>query len=366
MEFNIALNTIVYIMIFIFPGIIFRKFYYIREYSKEFDKGNLFERFVWTIFSSVMMLCITFLGYNFVIDTWQKELLPHISYHTIQKIHQEISDNSLPNDIAKEIYIDFAYLMFGIYLLSAMTGFVFYLLTRDPALKRIGLFKKINYWEDLVRGLHYKNNDDRLMYGYTMVDVLIDTGSDSKLYSGYLENYYINHNDNHLQTITLSNVKRYKKDDDGKVKIKDIPGDHFIIEKERILNLNFTYIFQKKDKSSWYKSVYTIINFFCLLAFISLTVSLFFSSINIYTSTILRGIVFFVCGSVLIIVGNNMLKKVVSRQFSTLQWTHLWIIIMFSAPYLWIFNFFEWYWILLGEFLFLFIIAIFQKDKTEK
>ena len=46
MEFNIALNTIVYLMVFIFPGMIFRKFYYIREYSKEFDKGNLFERSV--------------------------------------------------------------------------------------------------------------------------------------------------------------------------------------------------------------------------------------------------------------------------------------------------------------------------------
>ena len=90
MEFNIALNTIVYITIFIFPGIIFRKFYYIREYSKEFDKGNLFERFVGTIFASVIILCISFLGYNFIIDTLQKELLPHISYNTIQDIHQNI------------------------------------------------------------------------------------------------------------------------------------------------------------------------------------------------------------------------------------------------------------------------------------
>lgn len=366
MEFNIALNTIVYIMIFIFPGIIFRKFYYIREYSKEFDKGNLFERFVWTIFSSVMMLCIAFLGYNFIINTWQKELLPHISYSTIQKIHQEISDNSLPNDIAKETYIDFAYLMFGIYLLSAMIGFVCYLLAKYPLLRRIGLFKKINYWEDLARGLYHKNDNDKLMYAYTLVDVLIDTGGESRLYSGQLENYYISHNDNHLQTITLSNAKRYKKCDEGKVEIKDIPGDHFIIEKERILNLNFTYIFQKKDKSPWYRSIYTAINLLCILSFISLIISLFFSSINIYISTILRKFVFVVCGSVLIIAGNNILKKIISEQFSMLKWTHLWIVIMFSGPYLWIFNYFEWYWVLSGEFLFLFTIAIFQKDKTEK
>lgn len=365
MEFNIALNTIVYITIFIFPGIIFRKFYYIREYSKEFDKGNLFERFVGTIFASVIILCISFLGYNFIIDTLQKELLPHISYNTIQDIHQKISDNSLPSDIAKETYIDFAYLMLSIYLLSATIGLICYFLTRHPILKRIGLFKKINYWEDLVRGLYYKNEDDKLMYIHTEVDVLIDTGTENKLYSGKLENYYINHNDNHLQTITLSNVKRYKKDKNKKVEIKEIPGDHFIIEKERILNLNFRYIFEKKDNSSLYISLYTIIDLLCLLAIPSLIISLYFSSVNIYTSTILRKIAFVLCGFVLVIAGNDILKKIISKQFSTLQWIHLWIIIIFSMPYLWVFNYFEWYCILSGEFIFLFIIALFQKDKTK-
>ena len=43
MEINLALNTIIYIMIFIVPGILFRNYFYSREYSKEFYFGNLFE-----------------------------------------------------------------------------------------------------------------------------------------------------------------------------------------------------------------------------------------------------------------------------------------------------------------------------------
>lgn len=361
MEFNIALNTIVYITIFIFPGIIFRKFYYIREYSKEFDKGNLFERFVGTIFASVIILYISFLGYNFIIDTLQKELLPHISYNTIQDIHQKISDNSLPSDIAKETYIDFAYLILSIYLLSATIGLICYFLTRHPILKRIGLFKKINYWEDLVKGLYYKNEDDKLMYIHTEVDVLIDTGTENKLYSGKLENYYINHNDNHLQTITLSNVKRYKKDKNKKVEIKEIPGDHFIIEKERILNLNFRYIFEKKDNSSLYISLYTIIDLLCLLAIPSLIISLSFSSVNIYTSTILRKIAYTIFGSILILIINKFLKIAISWQWSSWKREHSWILIISIIPFLWIFNILDWKIIFSIEILSILFFSFFVK-----
>ena len=100
MEFNIALNTIVYLVVFIFPGIIFRKFYYIREYSKEFDKGNLFERSVFTVLTSVIILALSYLIYTILVDFLGQDHVPYISYETIRGIHQQISTNQLPNEIS--------------------------------------------------------------------------------------------------------------------------------------------------------------------------------------------------------------------------------------------------------------------------
>ena len=97
MEFNIALNTIVYLMIFLFPGVIFRKFLFIREYSKEFDKGNLFERFIWTILTSIAILITTFSIFLFLKNILQLDLLPSISYKTIWNTFNDLSNNKLPN-----------------------------------------------------------------------------------------------------------------------------------------------------------------------------------------------------------------------------------------------------------------------------
>lgn len=44
MDINIALSTIVYISIFLFPGILFRKFLFIGVDNKQFYTGHLFER----------------------------------------------------------------------------------------------------------------------------------------------------------------------------------------------------------------------------------------------------------------------------------------------------------------------------------
>ena len=371
MEFNIALNTIVYITIFIFPGIIFRKFYYIREYSKEFDKGNLFERFIWTIFASVMILISSFLIYTFIVDIWRKEPLPYLSYDSIKSIHQEISNNSLPENIEnKDTYRDFSLLMLSIYLLSGIMGFVWYLLTKSPILKRMGLFKKMNYWEDLVKGVHYKNEDDTLMHSYTLVDVLIDTGTNNKLYSGELKDYYINHIDNQLQTIVLSQVQRYKKEEQKQengefpcvITIKkDIPGHYFIIEKNKILNLNFTYVYQKKDQSTIYGYIYNFIRIISIGLFISLITSLFFNTIHAYTYNILRIITYTIFGSILILIINKFLKIAISWQWSSWKREYSWILIISIIPFLWIFNILDWKIIFSIEILSILFFSFFVK-----
>lgn len=368
MEFNIALNTIVYLMIFLFPGVIFRKFLFIREYSKEFDKGNLFERFIWTILTSIAILIATFSIFVFLKNILQLDLLPSISYKTIWNIFNDLSNNKLPDPNIKlpikdkDVYKHFFLLMISIYTLSIILGIISYLVTRTTFVKSIGILKYLNYWQDLVKGTYNSNIDDTLTYAYTTADVLTEQNDTTKLYSGRVINYYLDLQTNQLQTIVLSDAKRYKKFDDGSFEIKSIPGHNFIIEKERILNINFTYIYERKDENKVYKWIYRTVNIIFILLFIGVISTMFFSNIYIYTSTFLRKSVFVICGVLLILILNNNVKKVLSGQWSTLKTTNIYFFISFLIPYIWLFNFLNWYWVLIIEFCVLFLTSVFLPE----
>ncbi|MDC8102511.1 hypothetical protein [Chryseobacterium rhizosphaerae] len=368
MEFNIALNTIVYLMIFLFPGIIFRKFLFIREYSKEFDKGNLFERFIWTILTSIIILLATFSIFLFLKNILNLDLLPSISYKTIWDTFNDLSNNKLPDPDKKfsiqdkDVYKHFFLLMISIYILSIILGIITYLVTRTTFVKSIGVLKYLNYWQDLVKGTYNSNNDDTLTYAYTTADVLTEQNDTTKLYSGRVINYYLDLQTNQLQTIVLSDAKRYKKLDDGGFEIKSIPGHNFIIEKERILNINFTYIYESKDENKVYKWIYRIVNTIFILLFIGVISTMFFSNIYIYTSTFLRKSVFVICGVLLILILNKNVKKVLSGQWSTLKTTNIYFFISFLLPYIWLFNFLKWYWVLSLEFVFLILMSFLLPD----
>ncbi|MHA3047894.1 hypothetical protein JSO59_011145 [Riemerella anatipestifer] len=151
MEINIALNTVVYVMIFMFPGIIFRKFYYTREYSKEFDKGNLFERTLITVLLSVVILALSAFVFTLIREILGYSLLPHISYDTIRDLNNTvISSNELPDPNLTpdfdNIILDFFKMILGIYFLSILFGFVAYFLSSSRIIKSSGVFKYKNYW----------------------------------------------------------------------------------------------------------------------------------------------------------------------------------------------------------------------------
>ena len=373
MEFNIALNTIVYLMIFLFPGIIFRKFLFIREYSKEFDKGNLFERFIWTILTSIGILIVTFSIFLILKNILNLDLLTSISYKTIWNTFNDLSNNKLPNPNEKlplkdrDVYKHFFFLMVSIYFLSAILGMISYWITRTTFVKSIGILKYLNYWQDLVKGTFISNNDDTLTYAYTTADVLTEQNDTTKLYSGRVINYYLDIQTNQLQTIVLSDTKRYKRLNDGSYEIKNIPGHNFIIEKERILNINFTYIYESKDENKVYKWIYRIVNIIFTLLFIGVISTMFFSNIYIYTSTFLRKSAFVICGVLLILLLNNIVKKVLSGQWSTFKATNLYYLIFFLIPYIWLFNFLNWYWVLSIEFGVLILIsALLPENQTKR
>ncbi len=362
MPFSFALNTIVYVMIFLFPGIIFRKFLFYGKDAKQFDSGNLLERFLWILLSSIFTIIVSSFLFFFIGNILEFKLLDSISYSSVRDILVPLSDNKFPSEeIISENYIDFSILILAIYVLSFALGIIFRKLNN-----LFGFIPYKNYWHKVLENnKKYKNSQD-LEFGYVQADVLVETNKDTVLYSGRVEDYYLKE-DYNLQTIVLSGVVRYKKsiNDQGKeeVKIKNVPGNHFAINYERVVNLNFNYIYNKKQQRKHFIIALNIIQIF------SLSVIILFpftdGSLN-YTPTVIRKITFIFCGLMVGSVIFDMVRKIIQKEKNIKFKENIYFFIFFIIPFFWIFNFIAWYWVIIIPFALTFLSALFTPKNTQK
>lgn len=205
MEFNLALNTVIYITIFIVPGILFRSFFYRNEFSKEFYFGNLFERFIWTLFFSVLMLLACY-GFFFVVfEYFGYDLIPEVSYDTIKDIHSSLhnkEDITLPSEKKfKTQAPNILTLVATLYGISIVLGIV----SHQVAIW--SNFNFYNYWHSLMKGKQEKA-EPNMVYDRTIADVLTNIQGENVLYRGEIKKYYLSKNDTNLETIVLQGVQK--------------------------------------------------------------------------------------------------------------------------------------------------------------
>jgi membrane protein len=239
MEFNLALNTVIYIMIFIVPGFLFRSFFYRNEFAKEFYFGNLFERFIWTLFFSVLMLIACYLLITLL--TWLGiDPIPQISYETIKDIHNSIhqeTDVNLPDKNTIETKgFSFLMLCMFLYLTPIFLGLICH---------RIAVsfnYNFYNYWYALLNGKK-DTPPEGFKYDHTLAYILT---RENVLYQGEYKHHHLSKSDNDLETVILKEVR---KKESGKA-FKAIPGHNFCVHKDDILNINLTYIYEEY-KSQW-------------------------------------------------------------------------------------------------------------------
>lgn len=241
MEINLALNTIIYIMIFIVPGILFRNSFYSREFSKEFYFGNLFERFVWTLFFGVLML-ITCYFFIYLFSWSGVNLISEISYDTIKEVYENLhnvqSDITFPDKKTFDQKSgDFFIIIFILYTISVLLGFI---------CNRIAIafnFKFYNYWHALFRG-RLNKAPKGFKYIYTEIDILT---TDQIIYTGKIKNYHLSKNDTNIETIVIENTSKKKMGRNSTPYSfgKSIEGDNFCIHKDQIQNMNLNYVYEK-------------------------------------------------------------------------------------------------------------------------
>ena len=76
--------------------------------------------------------------------------------------------------------------------------------------------------------------------------------------------------------------------------------------------------------------------------------------------------IFILCAGILILLIQELFKLLISKQWSKFELVHLYVFILFTVPFLWIYNFFSWYIVLSILFGFLIIVSIIVSAFSEE
>lgn len=265
MEVAFAFNTIVYLMIFIFPGFIFRKFYFRANLHNQNDTNSI-EKILWMLVTSITCLCLSYgLLYllRLVMDT---SVLPTVSYEHCRQIFLALDKEVIPDVQKIGVHVsDYLWFFVGLYTISSALGHSSYSLIKVTGLDhKFPVLATNNYF-------HYLANTpkDHPLGNYqnvvTSIDLKLQYGDKEELICGDLHSYHLD--GNKLHCVVLAKASRYlkfkiadtteiqseiesgsnefqeyKSYGDTIIYKKRIPGDYFTVFAENIMNINFTFV----------------------------------------------------------------------------------------------------------------------------
>lgn len=233
---NIALFSVLF-FIFLFPGILFRRFYFTGEFSKEYFKSSYFELLLSTFLPAIFfhltggfLLYVLFsheFDYSLFIDLTEKKIL---KINSLQKV-----------SLSKAIFYNIINCT-----TASLLGFYLKKIVRDNKLDRkYKLLRFKNEWHYLVTGeiLDFPNvPGEASTVDFVWVDLMVETKEGTIIYTGVLSDYILS-KENGLDRIYLSEViRRYLIDDyNTKRKEYEMPGNFMVFSFDKILNMNLTY-----------------------------------------------------------------------------------------------------------------------------
>lgn len=281
MNLNIALNTIIYIMVFLFPGVLFRKFYFLESNKSQFAQGHLLERFLLTILLSIFCLSTFFLFDFGVTYCFDASLVIDFGYDDFKGIFSKLSKNEIPaNFDNKNTFLHFIATFAIIYLFSGFLGWLLYHIVKVLHLDNfLSVLRFNNEWDYLFtlpkRSVIKRKPLQRMK---VQLDILTKCGDKETLYQGMYHNLIFN-KDNEIDSIVLTSASKFieiSKEEDNKNKIEDIDesinrkeflyflyrdyknkiiykkhiqSHSFLISKKDIVNINLLYIKGSKIKT---------------------------------------------------------------------------------------------------------------------
>ena len=370
----------------------FRKFYFSGDFTKQFQQGNLMERLLWTLFFSTLIITLSVLGFIFIETYTNIKTQEYVSYENVKKLFETLSANKLPeqSDVDKYFYKNYIYLILIIYGFSIFSGFVSYKIIRLTNIDSyIPALRYKNYWHYLIRSkkINGKKKSSN-KYLYTNADVLIECKDKTELYSGYVQNYFIDPLTNKLNCIILKDAykfisvlksenqdievsikneenvyERHRVYSDKVVYKKNIPGDILTLFDDRIININLTYVEQvlnvKEKRQAFVNSFYYVL----------LAVIVFAPWLIEYDllQTIKRKVIVGLIGYLTLISLRNYLLELLGIKGNPLGFKNFFLgVILYNLPLLWFFKIINVWLTLLVVFLFfVFMVIILSKEKKE-
>lgn len=224
------------------PGHYFRKFYYSGRFTKQLGFGVFAERFLQNLFWGFVVQSITlFLFVKLGICNIDSVILK------FQKFYNGVVTSGAINFL--EISLPFiALYSVASLIISVCLGSISYIIVRtfrlDLKIKALRFSNKWNYVFKGEREVEIKKHLGRKKVIFTEVDILFDTNNgNTKLYSGMLIDYELSRLTLELESITITNAKRYSA---SKGEFVSVPGHMMVFKNNNILNLNFRYRYQEK------------------------------------------------------------------------------------------------------------------------
>ena len=320
---NLTLGFIAFFISIVIPGILFRRFYFFGEFSKQYNtKDPVLHSIFFSIIPGVLLQLTGFLLYNYIIGYKSK-------FINILTIFRDFTSNTdkevkiVTRTFINEDISTFFYYSLFVFLISAFFGLILSLVVRGSGLdKKVKLFRFKNQWYYIFSGevlnmkkfhevqkVKFNNNKPFKKDIYsTYADILVNVNEDIRqLYTGYLVDYDLKSEDTtKLDKIYLRDTYRYKKKKSNNKSFKEdksqreIPGDIFILNADNIININLTYLPSNQKKIKKIKkqqkkySTLQIINLFLFLFFIQIHFSYkFFKLDNTFLNNYFININFF-------------------------------------------------------------------------
>jgi len=233
-----TISSIIIIVWLIFPGVVFKRFYYQGQFTKQFGTGLFADRLITSLFWGIIVQITTFLVFSKVFN---------LTILTIEKQAQQLYENLSKNQIASIDHKTLTYILtylICLVIVATMLGILFHRIIRFFKIDvRVNVFRFANHWNYYFKGEILETEEFKSLktgkWDSTLVDLIIADGSpDNKVVSGYLTQYTLSHKTGDLEAIYLTQTKRFSKSQNQFV---PIPGDCFIVLFDKVIDMNLRY-----------------------------------------------------------------------------------------------------------------------------
>ncbi|MBF7090442.1 hypothetical protein IUY40_02640 [Flavobacterium sp. ALJ2] len=280
---DFAFHSLFLFILFVFPGIVFRRFYYVGEFSKQFNSSNWLNTFYISLIPGLIIQIISY--FVFISFIYKKPITG--KYEFINVVYNKLKSNSLPRELFDlKLFFWICIYMFVTVVISFFMAQICWQLVRMLKLdKRFMPLRFNNYWHYYLSGESLSFKDFKgILAGkeaiLTEADVLVDLGNGiNKLYKGFIRQHTICRNTGELKAIYLTDVRRFTSYPPPN-NIKVVPGHIMIIPAEKIININLNYITRNTSNID-YKSLLLIVTYLVVLGYLMFNPYMFLKNVNL-------------------------------------------------------------------------------------